>query len=159
VETALYLLAALLVLAGLAGTVLPVLPGPPLVFAGLVIAAWVNHFERVGAVPIVICGILAAASIGVDVAATALGARKVGASPLALAGSVAGGIVGLFFGLPGLLLGPFAGAAIGEAIAVRDLYQAGKAGLGTWLGIVVGSVVKLVLCLVMLAVFAIAWFV
>ena len=158
-ETVLTVLAALLVLAGLAGTVLPVLPGPPLVFAGLFLAAWADGFTRVGAIPLVLCGFLAAASLGVDVAATAVGAKRVGASPLALAGAFVGGIAGLFFGLPGLLLGPFVGAAAGEAIAVRDLRQAGRAGLGTWLGIVLGSAAKLAICLVMLALFAFAWFV
>lgn len=150
--------ALLLVLAGIAGTVLPALPGAPLVFAGLLVLAWADGFERVGAAPLVLCALLAAATFAVDVAATALGAKRVGASPWALVGAAVGTLVGLFFGIPGLLLGPFVGAAAGEAIAVRDLAQAGRAGLGTWIGLVLGSLAKLALVLAMLAVFAVAWF-
>src|SRR5947207_15478562 len=106
---ALLILATILVVLGLAGTVLPVLPGVLLVFAGLFLAAWAGDFARVGAVGLSIIGALAVLSLVADFAASLLGAKRVGASPLALAGAAVGGIVGIFFGLPGILLGPFIG--------------------------------------------------
>ena len=158
-DAALWALALLLVLAGLAGAVLPAIPGAPLVFAGLLLGAWVDGFQKVGWFPLTVAGILAALTIAVDLAATALGAKRVGASPLALVGAAVGTVAGLFFGFVGVVVGPFAGAAIGEYAARRDLRQAGRAGLGTWLGIVLGSAVKIGLLLAMVGVFAVAWLV
>ncbi len=158
-DAALWALALLLVLAGLAGAVLPAIPGAPLVFAGLLLAAWIDGFQRVGWFPLTVAGVLAALTFAVDLAATALGAKRVGASPLALVGAAVGTVAGLFFGLVGVVVGPFAGAAIGEYAARRDLRQAGKVGLGTWLGIVLGSAVKIGLLLAMVGVFAVAWLV
>jgi hypothetical protein len=150
-------LALLLVLAGAAGTVLPMLPGVPLVFLGLLTAAWSDGFDRVGAPTLVVLGLLTALSFAVDATASALGARRVGASWQALAGAAAGSIVGLFFGLPGLLLGPFVGAFAGEWLARRDLRQAGRAGFGTWLGLVVAAAGKIALVFAMVGIFALAW--
>ena len=158
-DPALWLLALLLVLAGLAGAVLPALPGAPLVFGGLLLAAWIDGFAKVGWFPLVVIGLLAALTFVVDLGATALGAKRVGASPLALAGAAVGTVAGLFFGLVGVLVGSFAGAALGEYAARRDLRQAGKVGLGTWLGIVLGSAAKIALLLAMIGVFAVAWLV
>ena len=158
-DAALWALALLLFLAGLAGAVLPAIPGAPLVFAGLLLAAWIDGFQRVGWFPLTVAGVLAALTFAVDLAATALGAKRVGASPLALVGAAVGTVAGLFFGLVGVVVGPFAGAAIGEYAARRDLRQAGKVGLGTWLGIVLGSAVKIGLLLAMVGVFAVAWLV
>ena len=158
----LYLLAAVLVLAGLAGTLLPVLPGAPLVFAGLLLAAWADGFQHVGPWPLLALGGLALLSLVVDLWATAHGARRVGASRLAMLGATLGAVVGLFFGLPGLLLGPFAGALGGELLHRRSLDpqhlgSAGKVGAGTWLGLALGAALKLALAFTMLGVFALAW--
>ena len=150
-DAALWALALLLVLAGIAGAVLPAIPGAPLVFGGLLLAAWIDGFTKVGWFPLVVIGLLATATVAVDFAATALGAKRVGASPLAL--------VGLFFGFVGVLVGPFLGAVLGEYVARRDLRQAGRAGLGTWLGIVLGSAAKVALMVAMVGVFAVAWLV
>jgi hypothetical protein len=158
-DTVLWVLALLLVLAGFAGALLPAIPGAPLVFGGLLLAAWVDGFEKVGWFPLVLIGLLGVATFVVDAAATALGAKRVGASPLALAGAVVGTVVGLFFGFIGVLAGPFVGAALGEYVARKDLRQAGRAGLGTWLGIVVGGAAKVGLMLAMVGVFAVAWLV
>jgi uncharacterized protein YqgC (DUF456 family) len=106
---------------------------------------------------LVVIGLLAAAAIAIDVLAALLGARQFRASKLALAGAALGGIVGLFFGLPGILLGPFVGAVAGEWIARRDLKQAGKVGMGTWLGMVAGAAAKLALAAAMLGLFAFAY--
>ena len=158
-DAALWLLALLLVLAGIAGAVLPAIPGAPLVFGGLLLGAWIDGFAKVGWVPLVLIALLGGATVAVDLAATALGARRAGASPLALVGAALGTVVGLFLGFVGVLVGPFVGAALGEYVARRDLRQAGRAGLGTWLGIVLGGAAKIALMLAMVGVFAVAWLV
>ncbi len=150
-------LAALLVLVGLAGTVVPVLPGVPLVFGGLLVAAWADGFQRVGTFTLVLLGLLTALAVVADFAASAFGAKKLGASPRAVLGATIGAVVGIFFGLPGLVLGPFVGAVAGELSAHRELLRAGKAGLGTWLGLLLGSVAKLTLAFLMVGVFATAY--
>ncbi len=153
-----YLVAALLVIVGIAGIILPALPGVPLVFVGLLVAAWGDGFERVGWLPLVVLGVLTVISVIVDVIATVVGAQKVGASKLALLGSAIGTVVGLFFMPIGLFVGPFAGALLGEYLHGRQLGQATKVGLGTWLGIILGVALKLGLAMTMLGVFAAAWF-
>ncbi len=153
----LWILAVILVLVGLAGTVLPALPGAPLVFVGLLLAAWADGFQKVGWFPLTLLGILTVGTFAVDFLATSLGAKRVGASYLAVGGAVVGTIVGLFLGIPGLILGPFVGAVLGEYIARRDLRQAGKVGLGTWLGIVLGTAVKLGLIFLMIGLFVFAY--
>ncbi len=150
-------IAALLVIVGLAGTVLPVLPGVALVFAGFLLAAWADGFQRVGTLTLVILGLLTALAMAADFAASALGAKKLGASPRGILGATLGAIVGIFFGIPGLVLGPFIGAVAGELSAHRELLHAGRAGLGTWLGLLLGSVAKLTLAFLMVGVFATSW--
>lgn len=158
VEFWLWALAALLVAVGIAGAVLPALPGVPLVFAGLVAAAWADDFERVGALPLVILGLLMLLSFVVDFLATVLGAKRVGATKLALAGAAIGTLLGLFFGLPGLILGPFLGAVAGELVSHGRVEQATRAGLATWVGLLFGTLAKLALAFTMLGVFAAAYF-
>lgn len=155
----LYLLATVLVLVGIAGVILPALPGIPLVFAGLLAAAWADGFTRVGWLPLVVLGVLTAISLVVDVLSTTLGAQRLGASRLALVGSLVGTVAGLFFMPIGLFAGPFLGALLGEYLHGRQLGRATKVGIGTWLGIVLGVALKLGLVAAMLGVFAIAWFV
>ena len=157
-----YLLAILLVVIGIAGTILPALPGLPLVFAGMLLAAWAGDFQQVGMPMLVVLGLLTLFSLAVDFWATALGAKRVGASRLAIIGAMLGTFGGLFFGPLGLLLGPFVGAIGGELIHRRslhkqDLGQAAKIGVGTWFGILFGTVLKLALAFTMLGLFAFAW--
>lgn len=147
-------IAAILVLAGVLGTVLPVLPGALLVFAGLFLAAWAQDFTRVGMWGLAIIGALMALSFAVDLIASMLGAKRVGASPKALIGAAVGGMAGLFFGLPGILLGPFIGAVLGELIARGGFAQAARVGVGTWLGLLVAAVAKLVIAFLMIGTFA-----
>lgn len=155
--TFLFVLAVVLVLVGLAGTVVPALPGAPLVFAGLLCAAWADGFARVGPVTLAVLGLLTALTLAVDFAATALGARRFGAGKAALLGAAVGSVVGLFFGLPGLLVGPFVGAVLGELLTSSDLTQAGRAGFGAWVGLLLGTLGKLAIVFTMLGVFAAAW--
>jgi uncharacterized protein YqgC (DUF456 family) len=154
-----YLLAALLVLAGLAGSVLPALPGVPLVFAGLVVAAWADDFTRVGVITLVLLGFLTVVSFAIDFAATAMGAKRVGATKLAIVGAALGTLAGLFLGIPGLVLGPFVGAVIGEMLSHGELQRATRAGVATWMGLLFGTLAKLALVFTMIGVFAFAYFV
>jgi uncharacterized protein YqgC (DUF456 family) len=150
----LWVLAVVLVLAGIAGTVLPALPGAPLVLVGLILAAWADGFQKVGWFPLALIGGLTLLALVVDFAATSLGAKRTGASWLAVTGAAVGTIVGLFFSLPGLILGPFVGAVLGEYLARRDHQQAIRAGIGTWIGILLGTAGKLALIFMMIGVFA-----
>ena len=154
VETLLFALAALLVVLGLAGLLLPGLPGAPLVFAGLFVAAWAEGFAFVGWPWLLLLAVLAALTYAVDFAATALGAKKFGASPRAVLGAVLGGLVGLFFGPFGLVLGPFLGAVLAELSLRKDLEAAQRAGLGATLGFLLGGVAKLALACLMIGIFA-----
>lgn len=156
-QTLYYAIAAILVAVGIAGTILPALPGLPLVFAGMLLGAWAGGFEHVGVPMLVVLGLLTALSLVVDFWATALGAKRVGASGKAVAGAVLGTFVGIFFGPLGLLAGPFAGALAGELLHGRDIGQATRVGFGTWLGVVFGTVLKLALAFTMLGLFVLAW--
>jgi uncharacterized protein len=154
-----YVLSALLVLIGLLGTILPVLPGVPIVFAGFFLAAWTDGFHHVGPFTLTILGLLTALAVALDFVATAFGAKRVGASGWALTGAAIGTIVGMFFFLPGLILGPFIGAVMGELVVNSDLKKASKAGFGAWLGLLLGTVAKIAVCFVMIGVFTFAYFV
>jgi uncharacterized protein YqgC (DUF456 family) len=153
----LWILAVLLVLAGIAGSVLPALPGVPLVFAGLLLGAWIDHFQKVGWFTLVILGLLTLLSFAVDFLATSMGAKRVGASKWAVAGSALGTLAGLFFGIPGLILGPFLGAVAGELIARRGQRQAVRSGFGAWVGLLVGTAGKLALIFAMVGIFLTAY--
>jgi len=155
-HTAYYLVAGALILIGLLGTVLPVLPGLPVMFAGMLLAAWADGFQRIGVWTLVVLGLLLAISIVVDVLSSILGAKRVGASNKALFGAGLGGFVGIFFGIPGLLAGPFVGAAIGEMAHGREWREASKVGFGTWVGLALGAALKLALAFSMLAIFGLA---
>jgi uncharacterized protein YqgC (DUF456 family) len=154
----LWVVVALLVLLGLVGTVVPGLPGPILVLAGLALAVWMDGFVRAGWPTLAVLAGLTILTYVLDLVATAVGARRFGASRWAVAGAVVGALVGLFFGLPGLLLGPFVGAFLVELLARRDVGQAGWAGLGAWLGFLVGTAGKLAVVVAMVAVFLVAYF-
>lgn len=155
----LWVLALALVVIGLLGLVLPALPGAPLLFGGLLVAAWAERFAYVGPGTLVTLGFLALGTYAVDFAAGALGAKRFGASTRAVVGAAIGAVVGLFFGLPGVFLGPFVGAALGELSARRTLRAAGRAGVGASLGLVLGAAAKLALGFAMLGLFLIARFV
>ena len=142
---------------GLAGVVLPALPGAWLIVAGLVLVAAADGFVRVGWPSLVLIGVIGAASYAIDFAAAALGTRRVGASPRAMLGAALGTVAGLFFGLPGLVLGPFVGAVLGEWSVQRDVRQAGRAGIAAWIGFMLGMVAKVAAAFVMIGIFAAAW--
>ena len=155
----LWVIAVLLVIAGVIGVVLPALPGTVLIMAGLVLAAWADGFSRVGVWTLAVIGIIGAASYLVDLVAAAIGAKKLGASPRAMIGAGLGTILGLFFGLPGIIVGPFIGAVIGELTVNRNLANAGRAGVAAWIGFAIGTAVKVGMAFLMLAIFLGAMFV
>jgi uncharacterized protein YqgC (DUF456 family) len=152
-------LATLLVMAGLVGVVVPAVPGTILIFAGLLLAAWSDEFVRVGVPTMVMLGILTVATYFVDIAMMELGMKRLGATRGAMAGAAIGTLAGLFFGLPGLIIGPFAGAMIGELTSSANWRVAGRAGLAAWLGFLVGTMAKVGLAFVMVGIFLTAWFV
>ena len=152
----LYVVGAALVIIGLIGIVLPALPGHALILAGLIVAAWAEGFTRVGIWTLVVIGIIAAASYLVDFAAAAIGAKRLGASSRAMIGAGLGTIAGLFFGLPGIIFGPFAGAVIGELTIERDIRRAGKAGVAAWIGFAIGTAIKVAMAFVMIGIFVLA---
>ncbi len=156
---ALWLAAVALVVVGLIGTIAPGLPGVLLIFGGMLLAAWIDHFDKIGWPTLTLLGVLTLLTFVVDLLSSILGARRVGASRQALIGSVIGGFAGLPLGIPGLILGPFVGAFAGEYLSQRRLQQAARVGVGTWIGLVAGTLVKIALAVAMLGVFAAGYFI
>jgi uncharacterized protein len=150
-------LAVLLVLVGIAGTILPALPGLPLVWGGLMLAVWADGFQHVSGWTMVLLACITLLAMALDFVSSLYGTKVAGASKWAMAGAGAGTIVGIFFGLPGLLLGPFIGALLAEWIYQENLGQATKAGLGAWLGLAIGTAAKMAAIFTMLGIFASAW--
>jgi uncharacterized protein YqgC (DUF456 family) len=154
VDIIIWTLSGITVIAGLAGMLIPVVPGAPLLLAGLVGAAWAEDFQYVGVGTIAVLTVIALLTYAVDLAAGAFGAKRFGASRRAVIGATVGTIVGLFFGIAGILLGPFLGAMAGElSIRQQGMKAAGWAGVGTTIGIIVGTVMKIALAFSMLGIY------
>jgi len=153
----LWVLSLILVGVGMAGVLVPGLPGTPLVFGGLLLAAWADGFQNVGVGTIVILAVMTILAFGVDFLSASLGAKRAGASREAVIGAALGTLIGIFFGFVGIILGPFVGAVIGEFLARRNLGQAGLAGAATWIGFILGIGVKLVLAFTMVGIFVLAY--
>jgi len=152
----LWVLCAVLILVGLAGTVLPVLPGTLLVWGGILLGAWIDDFTRVGMTTVIVVSVLAVLAWGLDYVAGLMGAKKAGASKQALVGAAVGTVLGLFLGLIGVLFMPLVGAAVGEYLAQKDQARAVKVGIATWIGIMVGLIAKVVLAFIMVGIFGAA---
>jgi uncharacterized protein YqgC (DUF456 family) len=145
-----------LIVIGLAGTVLPALPGTALILAGIVLGAWIDDFTRVGVGTLTLVSVLAVAAWVLDYVASLLGAKKAGASRQALIGAALGTVAGIAFGFIGVLFLPLVGAAVGEYLARRDQAQAVKVGVATWLGLMAGMLAKVVIACVMVGIFVAA---
>jgi uncharacterized protein len=158
-EILLWIAAFAAVALGVAGMVLPLLPGTPLLFGGLWLAAWLDGFSKVSVTTVVVLGVMAVLAWLVDYVAAALGVKKVGASKLAMVGAAVGVIAGLPLGLLGIVLGPVVGAMIGEWISHKDSRQSARVGVAAGLSFIVAIAVKLGLAVAMLGVFAFAYFV
>ena len=155
----LYGIAAVLVLVGIAGTFLPLLPGVPFVFAGMALAAYVDNFVRVGKPVVIVLGLLTIFALLIDFLAASLGAKRAGASRFAIWGAAIGALVGIFLGPFGLLFGSFAGAVAGELLSSRNAEHATRVGFSAWLGLIVGTLFKLALTFAMVGIFVTAWFI
>lgn len=155
-EITFFVLAGLLIVGGLAGSVLPALPGIPMVFGGIWLAAAVDDYQHLGLWWLLIIGAIGTAGVVIDFIASTLGAKRVGASKRALWGAGLGTLVGMFFGIPGLLFGPFIGALVGELSSGTSVLRSAHVGVGTWIGLLLGTLVKLVLSFVMVGLFGVA---
>lgn len=159
--TWLYVLAGALIVIGLLGTFLPALPGMPLIFGGMLLAAWVGDFEIIGGWTLLVLGVMSLLALGIDFVASTLGVKRVGASNKAAIGAALGTIAGLPFAIPGLLIGPFAGAMAGELLHRQaydraNLGEAAKIGAVTWIAMAIGAALKLAVAFTMLGIFALA---
>lgn len=152
----LWALAVALIVIGIAGTVLPALPGVVFVFGGIVLAAWIDDFARVSGWTVGALAVLAVLGFCVDYLAPALSARRAGATKAGLLGAALGTVAGVATGFWGLVFMPLVGAAIGEFIAQRDALRAGRIGAATWIGLLVGAVAKLAIVFTMVGIFVAA---
>jgi uncharacterized protein YqgC (DUF456 family) len=152
----LWALAVALIVIGIAGTVLPALPGVVFVFGGIVLAAWIDDFARVSGWTVGALAVLAVLGFCVDYLAAALSARRAGATKAGLLGAALGTVAGVATGFWGLVFMPLVGAAIGEFIAQRDALRAGRIGAATWIGLLVGAVAKLAIVFTMVGIFVAA---
>lgn len=155
----LWIVVIALMLVGVVGTVVPALPGAVFVFAGVVLGAWIDDFTHVGSGTIIFSAVLTVLAWVADYLSAVLGAKRLGASREAVLGALIGTGAGIFTGLVGIIFLPLVGAAIGEFIAVRNVTRAGSVGIATWIGLLVGTAVKIALCFVMIGVFIFALFV
>jgi hypothetical protein len=141
---------------GVAGSVLPGLPGPPLVLAAAVgHRLWFGEASASNWVLFVLGG-LVVFSIGLDFLATLIGAKRLGATWRGVVGAAAGTILGFFAGPWGILAGPFIGATLGEMLGGRDFRDAGRAGAGAVLGLLAGVLGKVACCLAMITLFLVS---
>jgi hypothetical protein len=156
-DTVLYVIAAALIAIGLVGAIVPALPGIPLIFGGIWLIAGVDHYRHLGLWWLLSIAFVGAVGLTLDLLAGALGVKRVGASPRAVWGALAGTVTGLFFGLPGLLLGPFFGAVLGELSAGNSILRSTHVGVSAWLGLIFGTIIKLVSSVTMVALFGAGW--
>ena len=153
----LYVIASALIVVGLVGAIVPTLPGIPLIFGGIWLIAGVDGYRHLGLWWLLGIAGIGAVGLTLDLLAGALGAKRVGASKQAVAGALAGTVIGLFFGLPGLLLGPFVGAVLGELAAGNSVLRSTQVGVSAWIGLIFGTIVKLASSLMMVVLFGAGW--
>lgn len=153
---ALWVLVVVLMVLGLVGVVVPALPGTALVFGGFLLGAWIDDFQRISMATVMVAAALVIIALVTDYVSSLLGAKRAGASRLAIIGAAIGTVLGLFGGIIGLLLFPLLGAFIGEYLSISDVRRAGNVGIATWLGMLIGAVVKLVLTCFTIGMFIVA---
>jgi uncharacterized protein YqgC (DUF456 family) len=154
---ALNIIAVGLILVGLACAVLPALPGIPVIFAGIWLLAAVDGYHHLGKGWLIGIAVVGVVGISMDLLAGVLGAKRVGASRQALWGALFGTVIGLFFGIAGVLLGPFLGAVLGELGAGNSPLRSTQVGVGTWIGLIFGTLMKLVCSVTMVALLGAGW--
>jgi len=147
-------LTVLLMLTGLVGAVAPVIPGPLLVFAGALLYAWHGDFLIITWGTIGVLAVLTAVSQVLDYAASIIGARAFGASRWGMVGACLGAFAGfLLANIPGAIAGLFLGACICELARGRDMRTSAKVGFGTLVGFLAGTAGKIIITVVMIAIF------
>ena len=149
------ILALLVMCVGLAGSILPGLPSTPLVLIGAI--GHKLYFGPTGAAwwVLVVLAVMTVVSLVMDYLASVYGAKKLGATWRGAVGAIVGGLIGLFFNLPGILLGPFVGAFLFEMAGGREWKAASRAGVGATLGLLAGAIGKLACCVAMMALFTV----
>lgn len=150
---ALWVVAVLLVVVGAAGTILPALPGVPLIFGGVLLAAWAEDFQRISGWTVGVLAVLAVIGLVVDYIAASLYAKRAGASRQGIIGAALGTVAGIFTGLWGLIFMPLVGAAVGEFMAHKNALRAGRIGVATWFGLLIATAVKIAVAFTMIGVF------
>jgi uncharacterized protein len=153
----LYVLGGLALVVGLAGIVLPALPGSLFLVGGVFLIAWAGKFAVVGWGTVIVAAVLGIAIAAVDWLAGLMGAKAFGASKWGMLGGAVGLVVGLFLGVPGVLLGPAVGAFAFELAKDPDLGQAARSGVGALIGFLVGTVLKVAFAFFMLGALALAF--
>lgn len=146
----------IIMMIGCLGSVLPGIPSTPLVFAAAIGHKLWFRGESVGWFGIVVLLLITALALVMDYLASIYGAKRFGATKKGMVGAIVGGIVGLFFNLPGIIVGPFIGSALFELMGGREFKPAMKAGLGATLGLFAGAVGKLLCCGAMIIVFTVS---
>jgi uncharacterized protein YqgC (DUF456 family) len=140
---------------GCLGSFLPGIPSTPLVLIAAIGHKFYFRENGAGWIVITLLILITALTFVMDYLTSIYGAKQFGATKKGMAGAIVGGIVGLFFNLPGILLGPFIGAVIFEMIGGREWRPAAKAGLGATLGLLAGAIGKIVCCVAMMLLFAV----
>ena len=154
-----YACAFIFILVGLAGTIIPALPGIPMIFAGAWLIAYMEDYMYFGWGTLIALGVLTVISIIIDWVSQSMGAQKAGATKLGLTGAFLGTIVGIPFGLVGIFLFPVIGAFVGEMIGHRDMRKAGKVSWATWIGMIAGIAAKLAIAFIMIGIMCVMRFV
>lgn len=155
----LYGVAFLLILVGVAGTIVPALPGIPMIFAGAWLIGYMENYQYFGWGTLIALGVLTVISLIIDWVSQTMGAQKAGATKLGLSGAFLGTIIGIPFGLVGIFLFPVFGAFIGEMIGHRDMRKAGKVSWATWIGMIAGIAAKLAIAFIMIGIMCVMRFV
>ena len=149
-------LALLVMGVGLVGTMIPGVPGVPLVL----LAAGVHRFHfgdaGVSNPVLILLAFLTVASLGLDYVASVLGARKLGATWRGVLGAVLGAMFGIFFAIPGIIIGPFLGATALEMAGGREWKEAARSGVGAMIGVFVGAIGKAACCAIMIGIFTVS---
>lgn len=153
-ETIALIFAIILIFSGLVGTIIPMLPGIPMIYTGFIIYGLGSHWKDYGVNAMIFWGVITVFMVFLDYYAGALGAKKYGASMAGIWGSIIGGILGvIFLGFVGIIFGPLIGAVAGELLSGKSQKAAWKSGWGTLIGFLAGSLFKLIVGFTMVGTF------
>jgi len=153
------IISTILILVGLAGTIVPFIPGVPIAWLGLFVFAIGTGFKRISLITAIVFFVVMLLTFVIDFFAPMLGAKRNKASICGIIGASAGTLLGvIFLGFWGIIVGPFVGAMLGEIISGREHHQALRIAFGTLIGVIVGNLLKITVILVMLGFLIASWF-